>query len=202
MMVDPTRRTILKTGAAATVLAATRSFAGQAGQDGEAMSFYENGPVRIRYEEVGSGFPLLVIPGGGLNSAIAGLATHPFNPLEEFKGEHRVIAADLRNSNRGQSSGPLEIDRPWDAHTDDHLGVMDHLGIDKFMVLGFCIGGPLHLEPSAAGPRSCRRRRAGAAQRVECGASHAVLRQQHAGVGARSSSSGGPRSRRTWSTVS
>ena len=65
MMVDSTRRTILKTGAAATVLAATRAFAGQAGQDAEAMSFYENGPVRIRYEEAGSGFPLLVIAGGG-----------------------------------------------------------------------------------------------------------------------------------------
>ena len=141
-MVDPTRRTILKTGAAATVLAATRGFAGQTGQDEAALSFYERGPVRIRYEEVGSGFPLLVIPGGGLNSSIAGLATHPFNPLEEFKDEYRCIAADLRNANRGQSSGPLEIDRPWDSHADDQLGVMDHLGIDKFMVLGFCIGGP------------------------------------------------------------
>ena len=141
-MVDPIRRTILKTGAAATVLAATRAFAKQTGQDGAAMSFYEKGPVRIRYEEVGSGFPLLIIAGGGLNSTIAGLATHPFNPMEEFKGEYRCIASDLRNANRGQSSGPLEIDRPWDAHTDDHLGVMDHLGIDKFMVLGFCIGGP------------------------------------------------------------
>ena len=141
-MVDPIRRKILKTGAAATVLAATRAFAEQTGQDGAAASFYENGPVRIRYEEVGSGFPLLIIAGGGLNSTIAGLATHPFNPMEEFEGEYRCIASDLRNANRGQSSGPLEIDRPWDAHTDDHLGVMDHLGIDKFMVLGFCIGGP------------------------------------------------------------
>ena len=105
------------------------------------MSFYEKGPVRIHYEEAGSGFPLLLIAGGGLNSAIAGL-TNPFDAIEEFKGEYRCIAADLRNANTGQSSGPLEIDRPWDSHTDDQLGVMDHLGINKFMVMGFCIGGP------------------------------------------------------------
>jgi hypothetical protein len=28
------------------------------------MSFYEKGPVRIRYQEAGSGFPLLLIAGG------------------------------------------------------------------------------------------------------------------------------------------
>jgi len=106
------------------------------------MPFYEKGDVRIHYEEVGSGFPLMVIPGGGLNSTVAGLANHPFNPMEEFKGEYRVIAADLRNANGGQSAGPLEIERPWDACTDDHIGLMDHLGIREFMVLGFCIGGP------------------------------------------------------------
>jgi pimeloyl-ACP methyl ester carboxylesterase len=49
---------------------------------------------------------------------------------------------DLRNANGGQSSGPLEIDRPWDAYADDQLGLMDHLGIREFMVMGFCIGGP------------------------------------------------------------
>jgi pimeloyl-ACP methyl ester carboxylesterase len=106
------------------------------------MPLYDKGDVRIHYEEVGSGFPLLVIPGGGLNSTVAGLAHHPFNPMEEFKGEYRVIAADLRNANGGESSGRLAIDRPWDAYTDDHLGLMDHMGISEFMVLGFCIGGP------------------------------------------------------------
>jgi pimeloyl-ACP methyl ester carboxylesterase len=106
------------------------------------MPFYEKGDVRIHYEEVGSGFPLMIIPGGGLNSTVTGLATHPFNPMEEFKSEYRVIAADLRNANSGESSGPMEIDRPWDAYTDDHIGLMDHLGISEFMVLGFCIGGP------------------------------------------------------------
>src|ERR1700722_10237016 len=105
------------------------------------MSFYEKGPVRIRYEEAGSGFPLLLIAGGGLNSTIAGLR-NPFDAIGEFKGEYRCIAADLRNAYDGQSSGPLENDRPWDSYTDDHLGLMDHLGIGKFMVMGFCIGGP------------------------------------------------------------
>ncbi|HWB52414.1 MAG TPA: alpha/beta hydrolase [Stellaceae bacterium] len=106
------------------------------------MPTYERGNVKIHYEEAGSGFPLLIIPGGGLNSTAKGLETHPFNPLVEFSDQYRVIAADLRNANGGSSSGPLEIDRPWDSYTDDHLGLMDHLGIGEFMVLGFCIGGP------------------------------------------------------------
>jgi pimeloyl-ACP methyl ester carboxylesterase len=141
---DPTRRNILATGGAATAMAAAqRLFAQRTGQGGAAMSFYEKGPVRIQYEEAGSGFPLLLIAGGGLNSTISGFHRgDPFNPIEEFKGEYRCVASDLRNAYDGQSSGPLEIDRPWDAYTDDHLGLMDHLGVQKFMVLGFCIGGP------------------------------------------------------------
>jgi pimeloyl-ACP methyl ester carboxylesterase len=107
------------------------------------MPFYEKGAVRIHYEEAGSGFPVLFIPGGGLNSNISFLTGFgPFNCMEEFKSEYRCITMDLRNADGGQSSGPLEIARPWDAYADDQLGLMDHLGIREFLVMGFCIGGP------------------------------------------------------------
>ena len=139
---DPTRRKLLKAGTAATAMAAASRVLAQ--QGGSGGSFYEKGPVRIRYEVEGKGFPLLLIAGGGLsNSTIAGLkAGNPFNPIDEFKNEFRCVSMDLRNAVAGSSTGPLEVDRPWDAYTDDQLGLMDHLRIDKFMVLGFCIGGP------------------------------------------------------------
>jgi pimeloyl-ACP methyl ester carboxylesterase len=107
------------------------------------MPVYEKGPVQIRYEEAGSGFPLLVLPGGQLNSTISYFkGPAPFDPMEAFNGEYRCISADLRNANGGRSTGPVEIERPWDPYADDQLGLMDHLSIDKFLVMGFCIGGP------------------------------------------------------------
>ena len=73
------------------------------------MPFYDKGDTRIYYEEVGSGFPLLIIPGGGLNSTVAGLRTSgPFNPMETYKNDFRCIAANLRNAPPGQSTDPLK----------------------------------------------------------------------------------------------
>ena len=138
---DTKRRTLLATGAAAAaVAAAPKAFAQRADTGGR---FFEKGNVRIHYEDVGSGFPLLVIPGGGLNSTISWVYKGaPFPVVDELKGEYRCITADLRNAPSGQSSGPLDVDRPWDAYADDQIAVMDQLGIRKFMVIGFCIGGP------------------------------------------------------------
>src|SRR2546426_8450189 len=97
---------------------ATGVFAQRPRGNGDAAgTFYEKGPVRSCYEEAGSGFPLLLIPGGGHNSVISALPNMPFNPIAEFKGEYSCIAADLRNAIGWESSGPLEIDRPRDTPT-------------------------------------------------------------------------------------
>ena len=139
----PTRRDLIKTGAAVAAASAASRTLAQATGGSAGDTFYEAGAVRIRYLDTGgSGFPLLIIPGGGLNSTIAGLSSHPFDAIDELKSEFRCIAADLRTAYAGASSGPLGVDRPWDAFTDDHIALLDHLGIDRFMVMGFCIGGP------------------------------------------------------------
>ena len=105
------------------------------------MPFYQKGDVRIRYEEVGSGFPLLVTPGGGLNSRVSNWPTAVINAMEEFKNDFRCITMDQRNANGGESTGPVPVENAWDAFADDQLGLMDHLGIREFFFMGYCIGG-------------------------------------------------------------
>ena len=110
------------------------------------MPFYEKGDVRIHYEMVGSGFPLLVTPGGGLNSRVSNWPTAVFNAMEAFKDDIRCITMDQRNANGGESTGPIPTSDPWGAFADDQLGLMDDLGIQKFFYMGYCIGGPFGLK--------------------------------------------------------
>src|SRR5262245_31072646 len=99
------------------------------------MPYYENGPVRIAYEEAGAGFPLLVMPGGGLNSQMGKWPTAVYNFVDAFKNDYRVITMDQRNANEGSSTGPLDTIDPWGAFADDQLGLMDHLGVREFLAL-------------------------------------------------------------------
>src|SRR5580698_7359756 len=90
-MIDSSRRTVLASGAAAAAASAvpqmfaqTQAQAQTAGAvpglpDGAKVGFYEKGDVRIRYADIGSGFPLLATPGGGLNSCMAGWARAVIN---------------------------------------------------------------------------------------------------------------------------
>jgi pimeloyl-ACP methyl ester carboxylesterase len=143
---DPIRRNILATGAAAAATAAAPPLFAQQIDQGGAFKFYEKGNVRIRYQEVGSGFPLLVTPGGGLNSRISNWATAVINAMEEFKSDFRCITMDQRNATGGESTGPIPVDDPWGAFGDDQLGLMDHLGVRQFFFFGNCIGGSFALK--------------------------------------------------------
>ena len=179
---EPTQ-IIPATGAAATaVAAAPQVFAQQ--QGAPPMSFYEKGAVRIRYQEAGSGFPLLLISGGGLNSSIAGLARGPFDPIAEFKNEYRCIACDLRNSANGQSTGPLDADRPWDLRRRPARGD----GSSRHQQIygaGLLHRRSVRLEFAQARARPHRRRRAGAAERIAPGGARLFLREQHEDLGPR-----------------
>jgi pimeloyl-ACP methyl ester carboxylesterase len=143
---DPIRRDILTTGAVAAVTAAAPQVFAQQTDPGGAFKFYEKGDVRIRYQDVGSGFPLLVIPGGGLNSRISNWAAAVINARDEFKSDFRCITMDQRNATGGESTGPIPVDDPWGAFADDQLGLMDHLGIRQFIFFGNCIGGSFALK--------------------------------------------------------
>ena len=160
-MIDSSRRTVLATGAAAAVVTTAPQVFAQAPQAaapqglpaGAKVGFFEKGNVRIRYAEIGSGFPLLATPGGGLNSRMAVWPNAVINIPEEFKNDFRIITMDQRNAVSGESTGPVAVDNPWDAFADDQLALMDHLGIRKFFFFGNCIGGPFAMKLMERAPQ-------------------------------------------------
>lgn len=107
------------------------------------MPYFEKDSTRIYYEEVGAGFPLLLIAPGGMKSAIAAWRAMPWNPLEELSSGYRVIAMDQRNA--GSSAAAVSGQDNWSTYTADQLGLMDHLGVSRFHIMGMCIGGPYAL---------------------------------------------------------
>jgi pimeloyl-ACP methyl ester carboxylesterase len=102
------------------------------------MPEFSYGDVTIHYEERGSGFPLLLIAPGGMNSAIEWWERAAFNPITAYQQDFHLVAMDQRNA--GASTGPLDLDDPWGAYVDDQLRLMDHLGLGAFHVMGCCIG--------------------------------------------------------------
>jgi pimeloyl-ACP methyl ester carboxylesterase len=164
-MIDTNRRTVLTTGAAAAASAAAPQVFAQGQQQapqagapqgmpvGAKFGFYERGNVRIRYAEIGTGYPLLATPGGGLNSNMSVWARAVINIPEEFRNDFRVISMDQRNAAGGESTGPVPVEDPWGAFADDQLGVMDHLGIRQFFFFGNCIGGPFAMKLMERAPQ-------------------------------------------------
>ena len=108
------------------------------------MPQFDYDATSIHFEEYGSGFPLLLIAPGAMESAIEMWAGATIDPLAHYADFFRLIAMDQRNA--GRSYGPLEPSDPWGAYASDQLALLDHLGVGRFHVMGACIGASFALK--------------------------------------------------------
>ena len=96
---------------------------------------------RLRYLDWGqpSGDPLLFLHGGGQTARTWDVVCH-----ELCLGQHRrAIALDQRG--HGDSEWAYDFDYGPEAHARDTLGLVDHLGLERFTVVGMsmgCMNGP------------------------------------------------------------
>ena len=114
------------------------------------MPYVGRGEAKIWYTEQGTGFPMLTLAPGGMRSSVSLWEVAAINPLTAYAGQYQMIAMDQRHA--GQSARPAGDRRPWGAYAADQLAVMDHLGIDRFLVFGCCIGGPFILKLCEVAP--------------------------------------------------
>jgi len=103
------------------------------------MPTLEQGSVSLYYEVSGEGFPVLLFAPGGMRSAIDFWAGE-WNPIDALAPHFQVIAMDQRNA--GKSRAPITASDGWHSYAEDHVALLDHLGIERCHVLGGCIGGP------------------------------------------------------------
>lgn len=96
--------------------------------------FVKIGNAEIYYEEQGSGTPLLLLHGGGVDCTMWDLQ---FN---EFSKHFRVIRYDARNYGKSTTG-----DGPYANH-EDLAALLDALKIDKAVVLGLSMGGGIAID--------------------------------------------------------
>jgi len=109
------------------------------------MPMLEHGSVTLRYETYGDGPPILALAPGGLRASRIETWSHaPWNPIDALRDRFHVVAMDQRNT--GTSFGPITSADGWNTYAADQLAVMDHLDIDRFSVVGMCIGGAFIME--------------------------------------------------------
>lgn len=116
------------------------------------MPLFEDGDVSIYYETHGvDGPPLLLLAPGGLRlSRVENWSRAPWDPIAALGDRYRIVAMDQRNT--GRSFAPITADYGWADYTADQLALMDHLGLERFGVMGMCIGGGFGLRLVHAAP--------------------------------------------------
>jgi pimeloyl-ACP methyl ester carboxylesterase len=100
------------------------------------VPFVDNKGVRIHWDEVGSGTPMLLIMGRGYSSRMW------YPVIEDLAAKHRLVFFDNRGA--GQTDTPPS----WtiDDMVSDAAAVLDAAGIEKAHVYGVSLGGGLAME--------------------------------------------------------
>src|SRR3954466_4255934 len=112
------------------------------------MPHIKIGDAEIYYEAHGAGVPVLLVPGlGGVGSS--------WSPnIPAFSARHQIITHDHRGT--GESSRSF-IRYSVDQMTDDLLGLMGHLKIQKAHLVGHSTGGAIGQTLAAKHPDRLKR---------------------------------------------
>ena len=104
------------------------------------MPVFNGKEAKIYYEIIGNGPPILLLAPGGMRSSGPFWEKVPWNPIPLLAKDYTLIVMDQRNA--GKSSGEIAGDNGWQTFTEDQIELVDELGLDRFHVMGMCIGGP------------------------------------------------------------
>lgn len=105
------------------------------------------GGVRIRYETVGEGRPLVLLHGVGVDRSSWNEAGY----IDELKSDHRLVNIDLRG--HGASDKPHDAAAySSDVLVGDVFTVADAEGLDRFAIWGHSWGGWIAWMTAAADP--------------------------------------------------
>jgi len=123
------------------------------------MRFAARGPIRIAYEIVGTGAPIVVLHEFGESSGF----WREFGYVEACLAHgRRVVLVDLRG--HGDSSKPCDPTAYGAVNCSrDVLAVLDEAAIDRTDFLGYGIGGRIALDIAAFTPKRVRAVAAGGA---------------------------------------
>lgn len=111
------------------------------------MPKVRTGDAEIYYESHGNGPPVLLVPGLG------GVGNYWLPNIPAFARHHQVVIHDHRGT--GQSSrSPIKY--TVEQMTDDLVGVMDDLGIEKAHLVGHSTGGAIGQTLAATHPDRLR----------------------------------------------
>ncbi|MEJ2184962.1 MAG: alpha/beta hydrolase [Gemmatimonadota bacterium] len=114
--------------------------------------FFDSGGVRIRYIDVGSGEPVLLIHGFAVDLDVNWVGPGIVAALVD--AGYRVIAYDDRG--QGRSDKPHDPAAYGAPEIRDVVRLLDRLGIDRVDIVGYSRGGLIGMELWAMDPERVR----------------------------------------------